>query len=322
MDVEQSNSPSPTDDFTIESFFPPPKPRQRLVDERPVSRSSGTSSKNDFDRSKAPEASNSMGAAMPQILPTSSPEQIASQKRKREIALGEIDRNLSSPPKKLPVTPEKPKRGRGRPRKYERLFSQDCVPNHPKVMKRLPYTIQHSRPSVGPTSAPKAKVMPRQISLTKSMPTVRSEPDLPSNHPTPIERALNIIPLARLRGYPRRNDIYDVFVVVQAVGDEVIRRSRMPAKRDLRVVDPSTEKKVLLSVFIPVVGTIALIRSVTTHEWDGGSINVYPKQCDGKHWFIKDPIGVEGCDVNRMREWWARKQAAETNRLEDEKSKI
>ena len=131
----------------------------------------------------------------------------------------------------------------------------------------------------------------------------------------PIERPLNIKPLVAFRGYPRRNDIFDVFVVIQSVADAVIKRPRMPPKRDIRIVDPSTDKKVLLSVFVdpenfvPAVGTIALIRSVTTHEWEGGMLNIYPNQCEGKAWFLPNPESIAGCDVEAMRLWWARKEA-------------
>jgi len=138
------------------------------------------------------------------------------------------------------------------------------------------------------------------------------------SQPPPIERFLNIKPLAAFRGYRRRSDIYDVFVVIHSVGDSVIKRLRMPPKRDIRIVDPSTDKRVLLSVFvepenfIPVVGTIALIRSVSTHEFEGGMLNIYPNHCEGKAWFLPNPVGIEGCDVEAMRLWWARMQAKET----------
>ena len=88
----------------------------------------------------------------------------------------------------------------------------------------------------------------------------------------------------------------------------------------MRIVDPSTSKRVLVSVFVnpinfkPSVGTIALFRSLTTHEWDRGMLNAYPQQCEGKDWFIIDPIGVEGCDVPGLRNWWTLKCAETDNR--------
>ena len=55
---------------------------------------------------------------------------------------------------------------------------------------------------------------------------------------------------------------------------------------------------------MPEPGTVALIRNVTTHEWDGGSLKVWPARCKGRKWFVRDPWGVEGCDVEGMRAWW------------------
>lgn len=133
--------------------------------------------------------------------------------------------------------------------------------------------------------------------------------------PLPIERPLNIKPLAAFRGYRRRNDIFDVFAVIHSVGDSVIKRQAMPPKRDLRIVDPSTDKKVLLSVFVdpdnfvPAIGTIALIRSVSTHHWEGGMLRIYPTHCEGRDWFQPNPVGIAGCDVEAMRQWWTQTHA-------------
>ena len=94
----------------------------------------------------------------------------------------------------------------------------------------------------------------------------------------------------------------------------------MQDTRHIRIIDPSTTKKVLLSVFVdphhfrPVVGTVALIRSVLTHTWDGGSLNVYAKQCRGRQWFVMEPAGVAGCDTEALKAWWARRGGDEDAR--------
>jgi len=91
----------------------------------------------------------------------------------------------------------------------------------------------------------------------------------------------------------------------------------MKLKRDLRIVDPSSDKAVLLSVFddplhfTPAVGTVALFRNLRMHEWDGGSLNAYEKYCAGYEWFVPNPVGVEGCDVEALREWWVERQEGE-----------
>ena len=73
----------------------------------------------------------------------------------------------------------------------------------------------------------------------------------------------------------------------------------------------------MLSVFVapeafsPAVGTVALFRSVTTNKWDGGSLNAFGRDCEGKEWFLPDPRDVAGCDVLGLRMWWLEKQAEE-----------
>lgn len=127
----------------------------------------------------------------------------------------------------------------------------------------------------------------------------------------PIQKPLRLTPLARLTGaYASRNKAHDVLAVVCSPPAPIIRRRGMPPQRDLRIMDPSTEKEVSLTVFVdpehfdPAVGTVALFRRVITHQWNGGSLKVYEKECGGRRWFIPDPVGVEGCDVEGLRRWW------------------
>ena len=327
MDAEQSKLSSPTDASNQDHSHIIPsiassKPRPRLVDERPALSSLSASAKNGLDEPDTLETNDRRTGET--THERSTPEEIRARKRKLEIALGEIDPNLSSPPKKAAKTkvPSKDTSSAA-----TRISSQEHASFNTK--RSQPTTAMISSkppPKMASAAAPHTSSSTPQMVPAKPK-AIRPGPGLPTKCLEPIERALNLIPLSRLRGYPRRNDVYDVFVVIQSVGNEVIKRSRMPAKRDLRIVDPSTVKKVLLSIFvdpekfIPTVGTIALIRSVTTHEWDGGMINVYPKQCEGKQWFVPNPIGVPGCDVDRMREWWVKKQAEGAEKIQQETNK-
>lgn len=136
----------------------------------------------------------------------------------------------------------------------------------------------------------------------------------------PIKRPLSICSLEAVTGaHASRNKVFDFFAVIYSIEAQVVKPPMMPLKRDMRIVDPSTSKKVLVSVFVnpvnfkPSVGTIALFRSLTTHEWDRGMLNAYPQQCEGKDWFIVDPIGIEGCDVLALRNWWKLKSAETDN---------
>ena len=335
MGAEQSKVPSPIDDVAHEPIFPitysntSPRPRRRLVDERPSSCSSGLPAKTDLKKLSNVEPFSALNEDMPTEPSCSVSSQDRARKRKREIALGEIDPNLSSPPKKIAKTNDEPGK-KVSSHNPEEIPAQERVspgPNsHPNITKE---PSDRKRPNAVSTAAPlftRPVITARKVNQTRVMSAINPVVRIPSNRLVPIERVLSIIPLAKLRGYTRRNDVYDVFVVVYSVGSEVIKRSRMPAKRDLRVIDPSTEKKVLLSIFVdpdkfkPAVGTIALIRSVTTHEWDGGMINVYPKQCEGKQWFLPDPVGIPGCDVAHLRAWWTKKQAEEAKRIHEEKT--
>ncbi|MCJ1477218.1 hypothetical protein MMC13_005889 [Lambiella insularis] len=132
----------------------------------------------------------------------------------------------------------------------------------------------------------------------------------------PITRPLTLIPLAHLTGaLASRNKIVDVLAVVSAVTLPLVRCRNMPDgvhyKRELRLADPSTPKRVMLSVFVapaaflPAVGTVALFRSVTTNRWDGGSLNAFGRDCAGRRWCLQgEEAGEVGCDVEGMRRWW------------------
>lgn len=149
-------------------------------------------------------------------------------------------------------------------------------------------------------------------------PTFITRPIDKTKAPLPIKRPLQLRTLESLTGqHATRNKVYDVFAVICSVEASVIKPVSMPPKRDLRIMDRSTDKKVLVSVFVdpahfqPPVGTVALFRSLTTHEWDRGMLNVYPQQCGGKAWFVPDPVGVPGCDVDGLKDWWRRTLKAE-----------
>lgn len=152
--------------------------------------------------------------------------------------------------------------------------------------------------------------------LKTSPPYNKSSNISPRQSLLPIKRPLCIRSLQSVTGvHASRNKVFDFFAVICSIEAQVVKPPMMPLKRDMRIVDPSTDKKVLVSVFVnplnfkPSVGTIALFRSLTTHEWDRGMLNAYPQQCEGKNWFIIDPIGIKGCDVPALRSWWKLKSA-------------
>ncbi|KAL8711269.1 MAG: hypothetical protein Q9225_007147 [Loekoesia sp. 1 TL-2023] len=131
-------------------------------------------------------------------------------------------------------------------------------------------------------------------------------------------QSLPTTPLVSLTGpNKRRNAHHDVLALIVSVSPDLIKRSGMPPKRDLRIMDISTIKKVSLSVFVsaeaflPEPGTVALFKHLTTHDSNGSSLNAYSKDCDGKDWFIPDPPGFENGEVAQLKDCWARIQFSE-----------
>ncbi|KAL8707201.1 MAG: hypothetical protein Q9220_007734 [cf. Caloplaca sp. 1 TL-2023] len=131
-------------------------------------------------------------------------------------------------------------------------------------------------------------------------------------------QSLPTTPLVAITGpNKRRNTHHDVLALVIHVSTDLVQRPGMPPKRELRVMDISTMKKVYLSVFAdpenfkPETGTVALFKSLTTHDYDGGSLNAYAKDCNNLDWFIPDPPGFENGEVAQLKDCWARLQYSE-----------
>ncbi|KAL8895051.1 MAG: hypothetical protein Q9207_008317 [Kuettlingeria erythrocarpa] len=131
-------------------------------------------------------------------------------------------------------------------------------------------------------------------------------------------QSLPTTPLVALTGgNKQRNTRHDILALIVSISAELIRRNGMPPKRDLRIMDISTIKKVSLSVFAnaedfqPEPGTVALFKNLTTHDYDGGSLNAYAKDCEGQAWFIPDPPGFENGEVAQLKDCWARLRFSE-----------
>lgn len=44
---------------------------------------------------------------------------------------------------------------------------------------------------------------------------------------------------------------------------------------------------------------------------DGESLSAGPSNCEDHDWFIPNPVNIEGCDVDRLRNWWDKTQVEE-----------
>ena len=149
----------------------------------------------------------------------------------------------------------------------------------------------------------------RSAGNSKVLESSNQPADSRASNVKPITRPLKLTALSSIIG-PKasRNRVIDVVGVVCEVNPDIVRRANMPDQRDIRVMDTSTTKRVQLTVFVdainflPKMGTVALFRSVTTHEWNGGSLKAYPRDCEGRDWFL--PGKVDESAAEELRAWW------------------
>ncbi|KAI1165918.1 hypothetical protein F5B18DRAFT_134801 [Nemania serpens] len=123
--------------------------------------------------------------------------------------------------------------------------------------------------------------------------------------------------LTKLRSIPnlpyKQNWSVNVLCVVSAISN--VEPAGIPpyTQRQARLTDPSTEKHVLLTVFLdpdqfnPSVGSVVLLFGIKNHRFDGGSLKKYasdrPKA--GENWWYENPTQFSWCDVGGLRRWWA-----------------
>ena len=121
-----------------------------------------------------------------------------------------------------------------------------------------------------------------------------------------------IVPLASVTGkHKSRNQDVDVLAVIIHVDASTTKPAVMPLKRDIRIQDPTVDEAVTVSVFMdpanfqPSVGTIALLRHVTTHDWKKGNLNAYPARVKGREWYVPNPqcFGLRE-EVSHVETWW------------------
>lgn len=125
--------------------------------------------------------------------------------------------------------------------------------------------------------------------------------------PEPIKSPFNLSTLASVTGpNATRNKQVNILAMIDYVSSSTVKPTTAPLKRDVRLVDPTTDKKVTLSVFIdpvnfvPKVYDIILFRDLTTHDFSGGNLNAYPKKCRGKEWYLCNPYEIDECDMEAM----------------------
>ena len=184
-------------------------------------------------------------------------------------------------------------------RRRARTGSSDAN-THPLSGKNTPYGSGDTPP------AKIARVEKRDDSKLKSF-------DSPSktfsrlDSPVPVQDPLQLSSLASVTGInASRNKQVNILAMIEHVSSSTVKPTTAPLKRDVRLVDPSTDKKVVLSVFIDPVNfvpreyDIILFRDLTTYDFFGGNLNAYPKKCRGRDWYLLDPYDIEECDMESM----------------------
>ncbi|KAI1460964.1 hypothetical protein F4805DRAFT_351010 [Annulohypoxylon moriforme] len=128
--------------------------------------------------------------------------------------------------------------------------------------------------------------------------------------------------LTKLRSIPnlpyKQNWSVNVLAVISALSD--IEPSGLPpyTQRQARLADPSTDKHVLLTVFLdpdqfaPKIGSVVLLLGVKNHRFDGGSLKKYvsDRPAAGCGWWYENPTQFDWCDVEGLRKWWVESQPA------------
>lgn len=146
----------------------------------------------------------------------------------------------------------------------------------------------------------------RRVS-TRRVPSPQQDSTRGRSPPGQTPSLLQLSTLASVTGTnATRNKQVNILAMIEYVSNSTVKPATAPLKRDVRLVDPSTDKKVTLSVFVDPVNffpkkyDIMLFRNLTTHDFSGGNLNAYPKKCRGKDWFILDPYDIEECDMKSM----------------------
>ncbi|KAI3323822.1 hypothetical protein HD806DRAFT_75473 [Xylariaceae sp. AK1471] len=155
------------------------------------------------------------------------------------------------------------------------------------------------------------KVATAIVNHKQDMTTSSSSLPWSSKDPT---RPLKLTKLRSIPNLPyKQNWSVNVLCVVSAISD--VEPAGIPpyTQRQARLTDPSTEKHILLTVFLdphlfnPQVGSVILLFGVKNHRFDGGSLKKYasdrPKT--GENWWYENPSQFSWCDVDGLHRWWA-----------------
>lgn len=128
-----------------------------------------------------------------------------------------------------------------------------------------------------------------------------------------LSKPLKLTPLKSIPNLPyKQNWVVNILSVVSSLSE--VETATLPPfqQRTARLTDPSTNKQVLLTVFLnpaeftPVVGSVVLLLGVKNHRFDGGSLKKYgnEKVKEGSKWWFENPRDIDWCDVDGLKNWW------------------
>ena len=177
-------------------------------------------------------------------------------------------------------------------------------------------TVQRQGHNDGQSRSSRSHVVGASASKVPLQPDVSTQSLISPEQPP---SSLQLSTLASITGSnASRNKQVNILAMIDYVSSSTVKPTTAPLKRDVRIVDPSTDKKVTLSVFIDPVNfipkqhDIILFRDLTTHDFSGGNLNAYPKKCRGKEWCVVDPYEFKECDMKSMEEFRVRHRKAKT----------
>ena len=157
-----------------------------------------------------------------------------------------------------------------------------------------------------PSRAAQRRQVVSRPSITSSLPWASDDPTRP----------LRLTPLGSVPNLPyKQNWTVNVLCVVaslSAVEPSYLLSS--PQQRAARLADPSTGKRLLLTVFLepetfsPRVGSVVLLLGLKNHRFDGGCLKKYAsdRPRGDKRWWFEEPDELGWCDVRGLKEWWTK----------------
>ncbi|KAF7547049.1 hypothetical protein G7046_g9128 [Stylonectria norvegica] len=157
------------------------------------------------------------------------------------------------------------------------------------------------------------------LPIPKPKKTVRYASTVSKSQPIALPRDWHdpqtALKLTTLRSIPHlpyaQNWSCNVLAIVVSLSP--VEPSNLPPhkQRTARIADPSTSKRVHLTVFLdpddfsPEIGSAVLLVGVKNHRFDGGSLKKYASDKDQGQWWFMEPRHMSWCDVDGIKAWWA-----------------